>query len=253
MASTLEKLVSLQQRRIQIVQESSATSDGVTDDEIIASGPLLSPDSIDGVAAVLGQSRTSNSDGNLKGGSIREVCLKEQLDFLYADLEYLSQRFPSLTVRTLVDLAVQAGLNVGASLPVDDSHCSPVFQENGIIPALVMRDLEKLTEQSATSLPLGAAEVDAQGRMLWMNRESRKILSTPTSISAGSYFFTEIVPGANNGLFYGRFQQGVDQQALDVEFHYALTYKVSPVLCMVHMIRSPKLGRFFIFIKQVEG
>lgn len=249
--STLEKLVSLQQRRIQNIDE-KVPAPIAMEEELIVEEDLTPNVANPIIAATPLAYQPHVVEMQLRKQDLREACLREQLECLYADLEYLSKAFPGHTVKSLVDLAVKSGLSEKVATPAPLVE-EPLPSDNGVIPAIVMRDLDKLTEDTATFAGLGVIEIGEDGDLLWMNQDAKFTLGFPETSNLKGNFFTAVVPGANNGLFYGRFQQGREQETFDVEFNYALAYKIAPTLCVIHMIRSPRLRRYFVFIKRTEG
>lgn len=114
---------------------------------------------------------------------------------------------------------------------------------------LTVGQLSGLNASSADSYPIGIVKLDDQGNIQLYNKyNTEKFLYTAAEV-VGKNYFTDIVPCANNFLFKGRFQRGVDTNELDTEFDYTFTYKITPTKVKVRLFRDSTTNSNWVFIK----
>lgn len=115
---------------------------------------------------------------------------------------------------------------------------------------LTVDQLSALNSSSADSYPIGIVKLDDQGNIQLYNKyNTDKFLQYTQADVLGKNYFTDVVPCANNFLFKGRFQRGVDTNELDTEFDYTFTYKIAPTKVTIRLYRDPITKSNWVFIK----
>lgn len=188
---------------------------------------------------------TSPAETKLPQENQAEDSLSQQLDALYSDIDYLTQKFPKHSIRSLVDYALSLQSRLGGLQNQDQNHTS----DYGIIPAAVINQLAQIDQAQADQANVGIVEVDDQGVIRLYNRYESELAGVQKENAIGKNFFTEIAPCTNNRLFFGRFKQGVEAGILDQGFNYTFTYKMRPTAVSIHLYREPQSQRNFVIVK----
>ena len=158
--------------------------------------------------------------------------LSDQLSDLYAEIEYLTTKFPNHTVRSLTDLALalqerMAGMQKGGAVA-----------DHGLIPASVLSHLAQLTQEHAdAAADVGIVEVDDHGVIKIYNKYESDLAGVARANAVGKNFFLEVAPCTNNRLFMGTFKAGVQSGTLDKKFNYTFTYKMKPTNVQIRLLR----------------
>jgi photoactive yellow protein len=105
--------------------------------------------------------------------------------------------------------------------------------------------LDDLSPTELDALDVGAVRLSGDGTVEALNDAALQLpgLSSVEDRTAvvGKNFFLELAPSTNNNLFYGRFQQGQRQGALDARFPYTFTSpEEGPQSFAVHLYRTPE-------------
>lgn len=121
----------------------------------------------------------------------------------------------------------------------------------GIAPPDVLRRLPRMTREEIDALDFSVIQVDDEGVILLYSRRESDLTGFDVKAVEGTNFFTELAPCVNNGLVYGRFQEGIAAGALDSELNYALTYRMRPVLAQLRLWRDPETGTNWVLLKRI--
>ncbi len=171
--------------------------------------------------------------------------LSDQLSDLYAEIEYMTSKFPNQTVRSLTDLALamQARMSgMQTSGPVAD---------HGLIPGGILAKISQLTQDMAdAAAEVGIVEVDELGVIKIYNKYESDLAGVARANAVGKNFFLEVAPCTNNRLFMGTFKSGVQSGNMDKKFNYTFTYKMKPTPVEIHLYRDAQSGRNLIFVKR---
>ena len=235
-ASTLDRLMNLQQKRkLQNPSLLSEVSEAPSPSVVGASSEVFARDNVHSAAHTT---------------TLHQSLMQEQLESIYADLEHLSKSFPGHNLRSLVDYALELHSKYGEQLAAAAEEKSSSLQNHGIIPAQIFAKLDRLDEDTANATHIAAVELDDAGKVVWISPLAHTMIKAPRSVSGN--FFTEVCPGANNSLFFGRFRDGVFRKSMDTSFQYLLAYKTAPTAVDVHLIRESRTGKNFIFFAPIE-
>lgn len=127
-----------------------------------------------------------------------------------------------------------------------------VATQTSFVPQNILQNLSSLNHVSADSLPFGVVKLDDQGKIELYNKYNVQEYADFKGITVlGKNYFTEVAPCANNFLFSGRFQRGVSQNQLDMQFEYMFTYKIAPTKVHVHLYRDPITKTNWVFTKKI--
>ena len=110
--------------------------------------------------------------------------------------------------------------------------------------------LTALGPDDLSKIPYGAAELDAEGRVLSYNDTEPDDGESGRPSPLGRDFFAEVARWAGNSLLIREFRRGVEAGDLNVVFDCAtprLPHKVR-----IHFKVSPILGTYWVFIKRLR-
>lgn len=175
-----------------------------------------------------------------------QVGVTEQLESIYADIDYMNQAFPDHDIRSLTDYAkdLETKNREGIKKAVESGD----VQDHGIIPGEVFANLASLTQEQADHANVGIVEVDDKGVIKLYNDYEAELASLEKNSVFGRNFFTQVAPCTNNRLFLGAFKQGVQSNAIDKNFNYTFTYKMKPTPVVIQIYREPESKRNYIFV-----
>jgi photoactive yellow protein len=114
----------------------------------------------------------------------------------------------------------------------------------------VLYKLNNLTEKEADELAFGVVRVDDQGIIDLYNQYESEISKLTSNEVVGKNFFLTVAPCTNNRLFKGKFDSGVNNNSLDVEFLYTFTYRLRPTNVAIHLYRHPESKTNWIFTQR---
>ena len=98
--------------------------------------------------------------------------------------------------------------------------------------------LHECSEDQLDEADFGIIEVDDDGIVLFYNEYEARHAGVRPEEAKGKNFFTQVAPCSNNQIFQGRFKKGVMKGSLNESFTYTFTYKLSPTLVDVRMLRD---------------
>lgn len=124
------------------------------------------------------------------------------------------------------------------------------FGSSTFVSAETLARLGLLTRDDADALGHGAIKLNDDGVILVYNRYESQLSGIDPAVAEGKKFFTQLAPCTNNRLFYGKFQEGVEDDELDIEFNYTFTYRMRPTLVRVMLRRDPGSASTWIFVKR---
>jgi len=110
--------------------------------------------------------------------------------------------------------------------------------------------LGQLKDEDLRKIPYGAAELNAEGRVISYNDTEPEDSGSGRTSPIGRDFFGEVARWAGSSILAAEFRKGVNGGALNVVFDCAserLPYKVR-----VHFKVSPILGTYWVFIKRLR-
>jgi len=124
------------------------------------------------------------------------------------------------------------------------------YTQSSFVAEDILSRLGSLTRQDVDALDYGAIKLDDDGVILLFNRYESELTGLDTARTEGRKFFTQVAPCTNNRLFYGRFQEGIEDNELDAEFNYTFTYRMRPALVRIMLRRDPETRTTWIFVKR---
>ncbi|MCC7370541.1 MAG: PAS domain-containing protein [Chloroflexi bacterium] len=124
------------------------------------------------------------------------------------------------------------------------------FGGSTFVSPQTLSQLGSLTREGADALGHGAIKLDDDGVILLYNRYESHLSGIDPSVAEGKRFFTQLAPCTNNRLFYGKFQEGIEDDELDIEFNYTFTYRMRPTLVRVMLRRDPGSSTTWVFVKR---
>lgn len=110
--------------------------------------------------------------------------------------------------------------------------------------------LNNMTDHDLNKLAFGAVQVDAKGIILAYNKKEGDITGRDPKEVVGKNFFKDVAPCTDSSAFYGKFEEGVKKNELNVSFDYVFDYKMTPTKVQVYMKKAIVGNTFWIFIKQ---
>jgi photoactive yellow protein len=117
----------------------------------------------------------------------------------------------------------------------------------------VLETADSMSVDDLDRLPYGIIQLDSTGRILKYNAVESRLASLPQAEAIGKQFFTEIAPCTRVQEFYGRFKEGVIQEALDTSFRFHFAFKQNPRDVVVRLFYSRKSRSVWVVISDHEG
>lgn len=169
--------------------------------------------------------------------------LKERFDRLKAELDTLSRRLdaddPETLVRRIRTLSER--LHDASEPPAPRARYAVHPDIDPLVSDAERRRLEALTEAELDALSAGAFCVDDQGTIRRANEGALEWPGVTAESSAaleGRNFFADLAPDTDTPLFRGRFDAGVETEAMDLQFFYGRGDEDSAGVA-VHLHRKP--------------
>lgn len=113
-----------------------------------------------------------------------------------------------------------------------------------------LEDIPQMDSDELDELDFGAVKVDNDGVVQEYNRYESEMAGVAPEEAKGNNFFTEVAPCTNNKLFYGQFQEGVEEGQLDEEMDYTFTYKMDPTNVKIRLYHDQDSETNWVFVKQ---
>jgi photoactive yellow protein len=110
--------------------------------------------------------------------------------------------------------------------------------------------LPSLSRQELDSLDFGVVKVNDAGVIEIYNTYESQLANVSPSTAQGRNFFTQVAPCTNNRLVFGRFKEGVQQDSLDAELSYTLTYKMRPTNVRMRLYRDSSTKTNWILVQK---
>lgn len=101
-------------------------------------------------------------------------------------------------------------------------------------------------------LDFGVVKVDDEGVIQEYNRYESEMAGVSPDEAKGNNFFTEVAPCTNNKLFYGQFQDGIEDGQLDEEMDYTFTYKMDPTNVKIRLFHDQDSETNWVFVKKKD-
>jgi photoactive yellow protein len=113
------------------------------------------------------------------------------------------------------------------------------------------RQADGMTQSQLDRLSFGALLLDADGRVVAYNAVEEQIAGVDYRKYVSYNFFTQLAPCMDNPYFRGRFEQGIAEGNLDMDFHYDSDTDPRAQNVRVRMQNSARPGLYWVFIKRL--
>jgi photoactive yellow protein len=117
-------------------------------------------------------------------------------------------------------------------------------------PDLVAK-VDAMGQDELDELPFGVLKLDGQGRIIGYNRLEEQIAGVDYSSYLSRHFFTEIAPCMDNPFFRGRFEDGIAQGNLAMDFEFESDLDPRAEHIRVRMLNAREPNAYWIFIKRL--
>lgn len=125
-----------------------------------------------------------------------------------------------------------------------------------LLPSDTLDLLDEKNDDALNDLPVGLLGLDANGIIRRTNQRALQwpdVTADDSSALIGMNFFQDVAPGANNTLFRGRFNDGVDAGEIDEQFTYTYVSDVAPPTNLsVHLFSRPTQPTYWIVFGVLE-
>lgn len=108
--------------------------------------------------------------------------------------------------------------------------------------------IDHLNEKELDSLPHGAIQLDATGKILKFNAYESQLANMEKSSVIGKNFFKEVAPCTDVQEFHGRFAKGVAAKNLHEKFRYRFAFKQQPRDVIVTLFYSDITNTVWVFV-----
>jgi photoactive yellow protein len=116
----------------------------------------------------------------------------------------------------------------------------------------VLNEIPSMDAGDLDELDFGAVKVDDEGVVEEYNQYESEMAGVEPDEAKGNNFFTEVAPCTNNQLFYGAFQDGVEEGELDQEMDYTFTYKMDPTNVKIRLYHDQDSETNWVFVKKKD-
>jgi len=195
--------------------------------------------------------------------------LQEKLDSLQEEKEALRRKRDQLQSRfseleeelgtddpsAISDLigSLEAQLNDLYEDREENAQRHSVPPDEPLLPEDTLAQLDDLDDDALNGLPVGAFCVDARGTIQRTNANVRRWpdveIDDPAAL-VGARFFDDVAPAANNSLFRGRLETGVEEGAIDEHFLYTyVSDRAAPTNLAVHLYSTPDASTYWILFR----
>ena len=114
-------------------------------------------------------------------------------------------------------------------------------------------EVESMTSEELDRLPMGAIQLDGEGKILKYNQTEAEISGRDPKQVLGKNFFTEVAPCTDVKEFAGQFRQGYQQRELDTVFPYLFDFKMQPTRVWVRLFYSRNTNTAWVFVRQRDS
>jgi photoactive yellow protein len=132
-----------------------------------------------------------------------------------------------------------------SSGPPSDTYApGPASDDDGprVAPPETLRRLDTMSDDELDTLPFGVVQTDDQGVVQYASPDGVRLpgFAASPDEARGRNFFFDLAPSANNSLFRGRFQRGVEAGEMDTGFLYTFVGPGRPpAVARVQLYRAP--------------
>jgi len=113
--------------------------------------------------------------------------------------------------------------------------------------------VDALSPDQLDALPLGAIQLDADGKVLKFNQYESTLSNLSKDRVVGRNFFRDVAPCTDVQDFHGRFKEGVARKQMHVKFRYHFAFKQNPRDVTVTLFYSTQSGSIWVFVQPQEG
>lgn len=114
--------------------------------------------------------------------------------------------------------------------------------DDPLLPEDTLAQIDTLDDDALDALPVGVFGVNDQGTVQRANEQALQWpdveVNTPKAL-AGANFFEDVAPAANNALFRGRFEDGVEESVDERFFYTYVSENAAPANLTVHLYSRP--------------
>jgi photoactive yellow protein len=134
-------------------------------------------------------------------------------------------------------------------MTVPRSSTAPRAADTGAL----LRAADDMSPAELDTLPYGMIQLDASGRILKFNSVESRLAALPQQQQIGKHFFTDVAPCTKVQEFYGRFKEGVINEALDSSFQFHFAFKQNPRDVTVRLFYSKRTRSVWVMVSDREG
>lgn len=110
---------------------------------------------------------------------------------------------------------------------------------------------DRMSQAELDGLPFGALKLDAEGRIVGYNAVEQRIAGIDFADATGQNFFTDIAPCMDNAYFRGRFEDGLKNGRLALDFEFDSDVDPRAENIRVRMLNASTPGAYWVFIKRL--
>lgn len=113
--------------------------------------------------------------------------------------------------------------------------------------------LDRLSDEELDAIPYGVIQLNAEGRVLSINRPEADGLGFPTERPVGRDYFSELAPSAFVAEVFGRYVDAFSSHQLDETFRFTFSHGTLPRTVMMRMYYAVRTGTVWIFTASPDG
>jgi methyl-accepting chemotaxis protein len=115
--------------------------------------------------------------------------------------------------------------------------------------------MNSMSQEQLDNMSFGVVELDKDGNIVKYNSAEGDITGRDPKEVVGKSFFNEVAPCTKSPVFYGKFNDGVNKDDLNVMFDYTFDYNMAPTKVKIQMKNAEeeadKDKTYWIFVKRL--
>lgn len=113
--------------------------------------------------------------------------------------------------------------------------------------------LDRLTEEELDAIPYGVIQLDAEGRVLSINKSEADDIGYGPDRPIGRDYFTAVAPSAFVAEVFGRYVEAFCSRGFDETFRFTFIDGVMPRTVRMRMYYSMRTSSLWLFIANPDG
>lgn len=111
--------------------------------------------------------------------------------------------------------------------------------------------LARMNPAEIDRLPVGAVQLDREGKILFFNQAEGEIVGRRPEEVLGRNFFDEVAPCTKTSRFHGEFLKIVADGTYRAEFEYAFTHRMTPLRVRIQLRKANFGESYWVLVNRL--